>query len=842
MKKKLLYLLVLLLVISSQNAFNQVVINEYSCSNLSQFLDNHNKYEDWFELYNAGTTSVNLAGYYLSDDSLNNLKWPIPAGITINAGGFKRFWASGRDEVSGTHYHTNFKLTQTKNNPEFIVLSDPSGTIIDYVRLDKKTHLGHSRGRTINGASAWSIFVTPTPNASNNTSTPYSKYADRPTMNMPAGYYPGAINVILSTTEPNADIHYTLNGYEPNINSPIYSTALNVATTKVVKAIAYSSDPEILPSLVEFHTFFINVSHTVVVVSISGSDLDVLANGNSSLEPFGSFEYFNMNHERSATSYGEFDKHGQDSWANSQRSIDFIARDEMAYNYTIKESMFHWTPRDKFQRVILRAAGDDNYPADHHPANDGSAHVRDAYVHTLSDLGGMDLDVRRSEKCIVYLNGAYWGVYDIRERPDDADFCEFYYGQDKYHIQYLLYWGSRWAEYGGTQAGVDWDNFYNYMMNHNPSDSAVWQYIDQRFDYRSLVDYIIVNSMTVCSDWLNWNVGWWRGLDSTGGHLKWGYILWDNDATFGHYINYTGIPNTTPQANPCNVEGLSGGSDPQGHMALLNHLRQNTEFNRYYITRQIDLWNTVYSCSHMISQLDSTEAIIDPEMTEHAVRWFGTYNEWKSNVQELRDFINQRCVYLSQGFIDCYSLNGPHQVVVNVDPPGAGSVIFNSLPILVFPWTGTYFGGILTRMKTYANAGYVFDNWSSNNQTFLPSANADSVSFNLNGPDTITAHFSLFSGVQPVDKGPLVMVYPTVVRNTTSLVLDLPKAMPVSVKLFSPLGQEMVDFKDIINDNLVGKQNISLDLGTRSLKAGSYLLDVRTGDYKKCFKLIYSPF
>src|SRR5262245_24671169 len=109
----------------------QVVINEFSTSNLSQYVDNHSDYEDWIELYNTTSSSVNLTGYYLSDDSLNNLKWPMPAGITISGNGFLRFWASGRNEVAAPNYHTNFRLSQTKNNSEFVVLSNPSGAIID---------------------------------------------------------------------------------------------------------------------------------------------------------------------------------------------------------------------------------------------------------------------------------------------------------------------------------------------------------------------------------------------------------------------------------------------------------------------------------------------------------------------------------------------------------------------------------------------------------------------------------------------------------------------------------------------------------------------------------------
>ncbi len=821
----------------------QVVVNEYSCSNLSQYLDNYAKYEDWFELYNSGSATVNLAGYYLSDDSVSNMKWLIPNGVQITSHGFLRFWASGRDEVSGSDLHTNFKLTQTKSTKEFIVLSNPSGVFVDYIKLTRKTQLGHSFGRTQNGLSLWSLFTTPTPNASNNTSTPYFAYADKPNASMPAGYYSGSVAVALVTTENNADIHYTTDGTVPTIYSPIYTVPLTFTTTTVLKSRTYSTDPEILPSFVQFETYFINVSHTTVVVSISGTDVNTLANGNSSLEPHGTFEYFDLNHVRTAKTYGEFDRHGQDSWANSQRSLDFISRDEMGYNHSIAQQMFNWTARDQFQRVILRAAGDDNYPADHHAANLGSAHLRDAYFHSLADIGGMDLDVRRSEKCVVYLNGQYWGVYDIRERPDDHDYTEYYYGQDKYHIQYNLLWGSTWAEYGGQQSLDDWHNFYDWIMAHNMANQTDFDYVTQRLDWVSLADYVISNSLSVCSDWLNWNVGWWRGIDSTGGHLRWGYILWDNDATWGHYINYTGIPNTTPSALPCAPEGLTGSSDPEGHIVLLNRLRQNPGFNQFYISRQIDLWNTVFSLNNMISQLDSTVAIIDPEMTMHAARWNGTYTEWKQNVQTLRNYIIQRNTNLVSGFINCYSLNGPYQVVVKTDPPNTGTVMLNSLALLNYPWTGTYFGGVATKLRAIANPGYTFDHWSSNNQVFAPGSNDDSVSFSLSSNDTIIAHFAVSSAIPEFPKkqsGPVISVNPSFVGNSTVIEYLLPNDAPVKMELLSTTGTKVLLVQEQQN-MLQGKHSKFLDLGATNLSSGVYLLEFTSGSFRKTVKLVYAP-
>lgn len=844
MKLKKNYLLILSLSIAllfNNKLKAQVVINELSCSNLSQFIDNHSDYGDWFELYNITTSSFNLSGYYLSDDSANNMKWQIPNGTIISANGFLRFWASGRNEVVGTQYHTNFKLTQTKNNKEELTLSNPLGAIVDQVKLTQKTQTGHSYGRTTNGAATWSIFTTPTINASN-TTTPYLRYADKPAFNVIAGFYTTAQTITITTTELNSTIHYTIDGSLPTASSTLYTAPITIAATAVLKAITISSNPQILTSFIEYDTYFINVSHTVPVVSITGTNLTQLANGSGTLIPFGSFEYFDTNQVRKAHTYGEFNRHGQDSWANSQRSLDFVSRDEMGYNYAIKEQLFKVTPRNEYQRVILRAAGDDNYPADHHAANAGSAHLRDAYVMNLSNSGGLDLDVRLGVKCVVYLNGAYWGVYDIRDNPDDHDNTKYYYGQDKYHLQYIETWGSTWAQYGGPQTLTDWTTFRNFIMNNNMADSANYKFVSDRLDFKSLIDYVAVNSFVVCSDWLNWNTGWWRGTDSTGTHLKWGYILWDNDAVFDFYINYTGVPSTSFNAPPCNPLTLTGNSDPQGHISMLNKLRTNPQFDQLFINRQLDLWNTTFSCDYMLPYLDSTVAVIDPEMTQHAGRWAGTYTEWQTNVQTLRDFIVNRCAYLATGFTGCYNLTGPYNVVVVADPPNAGAVKFNTLDINQFPWTSQYYSGVTTTLEAKPNPLYSFVNWSSTNQTFSPGNTAINSSFNLNGPDTIVAHFALTNSIAQLDGiNPTLEVHPSVFNSETTISYQLPVAAKVSLKIYSMQGKEIMTLNNDESNKPQGQYSLKVDFEKAKISAGIYMVELIAGNYKKTVKLIYAP-
>ncbi|SVE33222.1 uncharacterized protein METZ01_LOCUS486076, partial [marine metagenome] len=187
--------------------FAQILINEYSASNLSRYTDNYQMEEDWIELYNIGSADEDIGGYFLSDDPDDLIQWMIPSNTVIAADSYIVFWCSGRDEYSGDHYHTNFKLKQTKNNPDHVVFSDPEGNIINDFEI-QKTQLNHSMGRSPNGSEAWKIFTDPT--LGNENSEPsYTAYAEAPLMSLEAGFYNGTQYLEISTDEPNADIRYT---------------------------------------------------------------------------------------------------------------------------------------------------------------------------------------------------------------------------------------------------------------------------------------------------------------------------------------------------------------------------------------------------------------------------------------------------------------------------------------------------------------------------------------------------------------------------------------------------------------------------------------------------------
>ncbi len=743
MRRKILLIVVLLLTYLFSKS--QIVINEYQCSNLTSFADNFGNYEDWIELYNTTASTINLSGYYLSDKVSTPKKWQFGAGVSIPANGFLRIWASGNNINTGANLHTNFSLTQTK--PEVIILTSPALTTVD-VKTLVPTQAGHSYGRKTDGNSTWAVFSAPTPNASNNTATAY-QYCPRPVMSFTPGFYPSAINVGI-TVPTGYTVYYTTNGSTPTSASSLYAAPINISTTTVLRARAFSSNPNNLPSFVESNTYFINVSHTVAVVSIFGDQVNSLMGGNSGIKPETGLEYFNTSKIFKTEAYGTANKHGNDSWSYPQRGIDFVDYDDYGYNYAVKNKLFPTKSRKEFQKIILKAAANDNYPFEcpaagnpyawGDPALLDAAHIRDAYCHTLSQKAHLHLDERTWSPCVLYVNGQYWGVYEIREKVDDSDFMDYYYNISKDSLQMLKTWGSTWAEYGGAQAITDWNNLKNFILSNNMTIAANYNYVDSLYDVKSLADYVILNSMAVTSDWLNWNTIWWRGLNAQSQKKKWRYALWDNDATFRHYVNYTGIPNSNANADPCDPQTLA---DPggQGHVPILNALLQNPNFKQYYVMRYFDLLNSGLSCTRMVTILDSMINTISPEMNGQITRWGGTYAAWYNNYQALRNFILQRCDSVVNGFSSCYNTTGPFKIKVNVSPINAGTVNFNSLHLTSFVWTGNYPGNLNIILKAQANAGYCFDHWALVHHTPTPNTTSDSININLTTTDSIVAIF-----------------------------------------------------------------------------------------------------
>ncbi len=710
-----------------------MVINEVSAANWDLLLAD-GEYEDWIELYNGGAATVDLTGYYLSDDDTQPAKWPIPAGVIIPAGGHLVFYASGKDGIIAGAPHTNFKLTQTKQ--EFVVFSDPSQNVLDQFWIEFPNQKNHSWGRNTDGAAAWSIFLLPTPASANAGATPY--YEEAPVISPVAGGYVGSASVTI-TAAAGSTIRYTIDGTEPIATSPVFVGPINVAATQCIRAVAFSATPGVPPSFVGTSTYLINETHVVPIWSIAGGAdiLTILNNAGSPVIAEANIELFDAAQVIQDETFGEFNEHGGTSNSNDQRGIDYIVRDEFGYDHRIENQLFRGKSRDKFERIILKAAAGDNFPGY------SGAHIRDAYVQSLSQKCGLKLDERTYEPCVLYVNGQYWGVYETREKVDDNDYTEYYHDQPGEQVDMIQQYGGVWADYGDVNG---WWDLYNFIVNNDMTIPANYAQVQDTLNTLSMIDHMIINEYVANGSWLLYNTMWWRGKDPAGDHKKFGYALWDMDWILGSPQHEFGFPLSTPQNDPCDHETVVVGGTPSlgnmagTHFAMFNALMANTDFKQHYLARYADLINTGLSCASTVGHLDSLIALIDPEMQRHCNRWGGTYAEWQLNVQGMRDFLLQRCAFIAQGIEDCYEV-APRDIVVMVDPPGSGMVHLNTLDLLNFPWNGVYFDSTGMEFTAEAYATYDFDHWSTNSHTPLPSTLDSAMHFLLLNTDTIVAHF-----------------------------------------------------------------------------------------------------
>ncbi len=710
----------------------EIMINEFTASN--RFMtDPFGNFEDMVELYNASPFFADVGGYYLSDNPNNPTKWEIPP-VLIPPGGHLVILCSGRDSLVNGVPHAGFRLSQLK--PEHILLSDPSGQVLELYPL-WVTQNGHSYGRVSDGTEEWGVCPEPTFGAPN--TGHFEGYTSTPEFSVEAGYYEGAVTVEISVENPEEVIHYTLNGHEPTEEDAVYDGPVVIANTAVLRARAFDPEANKLPGFMETNTYFVGDETTLPVFSFSGDELFTLFNG-TQIEPLGAVEFFGADGQLIDESYCDFNKHGNDSWQYAQRGVDFISRDEFGYNDELRHEFFPTKDREDFQRLMVKAAANDNYPFE-----GGGAHIRDSYVQSFSQLTDLELDERSSLNCLVYVNGAYWGVYDLREKVDDKDFTRHYYDQRrKYkgaeeYVQFIKTWGGTAPKYGEQRALDDWAEIRDFVLGNDMGDSANFQVAEETLDLQSVIDHFVSNSFIVSRDWLNYNTGWWRGLNPEGEARKWRYIMWDMEAAFGHYTNWTGLPNPTVTAPPCQAENLTVGD---GHAQMLKKMiEENPGMRQKYVTRYADLLNTQFSCENLIHILDSMVANIAPEMPRQIERWGGSVEEWEENVDDLRDWIEERCEVVKDGLIDCYDLTGPYDVTFKTEPPMTGKIKMNSEWLPHYPFDAFVYGNIETILEPQGNGPYQFSHWEISNHDFTSLEDSVLIELLVSDTATVTAHF-----------------------------------------------------------------------------------------------------
>lgn len=582
--------------------------------------------------------------------------------------------------------HTNFKISAAG---ETIYLTHPSGSIIDSL-VCGNLPINVSRGRQPDGAANLCYFNESSPGASNSTAC-FPDITNTVQFSLPGGFYPGAIQVTLSTDDPSDVIHYTTDGTEPGEESPVYSNAFYIVDTRVLRAVAFH--PGYLPSRSVTHTYFINENHDLPVFSLSTAPANLF-------DPaIGIYHENNIYQEWERPIHVEFfdtdDTSGfsidagvklYGAWTRNlpQKSLAIFARESYGYG-EVEYPIFPNLPYDKYESFILRNSGNDWQ----------NTMFRDGLMTGL--VAGDGIDIQAFRPSVVYINGEYWGIHNIREKLT-TNYIEQHYGIPEDSLDLLE----------NQQLVVNGDNIHysqmiSYIESHPMSEPENYEYIKTIIDIPEFISYEIAQIYFANTDWPGNNIKYWRARASDG---KWRWFLYDTDFGFGLVESYTHntLAFATDPAGP-------DWPNPPWSTFLLRELLTSEEFKIDFINRYADLINSSFKSDTVLDQIDQKKSWIFSEIPNHCSRWGGDIWQWLSNIEVMRDFAIYRKNHAQNHVLQYFDLIDDSEVTLNIYPESAGHVQISTLNIDKFPWSGEYFNGIPVRINAIANPGYRFIRW-----------------------------------------------------------------------------------------------------------------------------------
>ncbi len=699
--RKLLYLF---FAFFSTAASAQVVLNEICPANADIIYDpDLYNFSGWIEVYNGGNSTVNLGGYYLSDNQNQPLKWRIPNGTTVAAKGYLLIWC---DEAN-TGLHTNFSLNA---NGEDVVFSNPTGTLMDKVTFPKQ-HTNVSYGRTTNGTGSWNFLATASPGLENK-SAAVTQLTEKPTFSLAGGRYSSQQQVILKHTNTQAEIRYTTDGSEPTITSGLYSTPLPVTQTRTIKAKAFVTGA--LPSPTETQTYFIN-EHTfgLPVVSISTRPAYLLDNrigiyiagtngitGNCESTPknwnrdwdrHAVFEYFDKNGNRLFNQSIDISIAGGCSRSQAQKSIAIKARNKYGNNI-MNFKFFDSKSINQFGGLLLRNSGNDF----------NITMFRDALMQRLL-TGQMDIDYQEYQPAILYLNGQYMGIQNLREKMD-ADYIESNYGLKDDAIDLLE--SNAYAKEGTNNA---YNTYLNTLSSMNRNTQAAFDYIDANIDVQEYINYLVAQIYYANTDWPGNNIKYWRPRTGNG---KFRWMLYDTDFGFDIYYNTPANHATLNFATATNGDSWP---NPPWSTRHIRMVLENPVFRSRFIQTMNTALNTTFHPDRVIALINQFQTTIASEMPKHKERWWGNMNEWNNEVQRMRNFAVARNQYMRQHVAAFFGLGNATVTIATEVKQGAGKFRINQVVTDANP-AQTYFTGLPITVEPVAAPGYIFKEWKITKQ------------------------------------------------------------------------------------------------------------------------------
>ncbi len=721
-------------------------------------------------------------------------------------------WAIGRDEniLLFDDAISVFVATEAYNESVYAVDGMSKNKIA--VRTALKEYSGY---HTVNIAErATGELQKVAPVASGNRVNPViAPRINEVTFSQPAGVYDKAFNLSL-TAKDGYKIYYTTDGSDPTVSGKQYTGAINLKDSSamawgptikegnkyigspasstlpggyVIKAYAtngiestpvYTNTYFVIPELCDYGVTVMSIS--MPVDEIFGNEgfynNYMLIPGNiTSGRRRGTaiMEVFDTDGDRVGNSTVELAVSGNGSSGLPMKSLRIyykgLLNEDGGREGNLDYDLFEGRAKDHlgqaittFDRLLLRNSGNDY----------GNSFIRDAYMQRV--CADTNVDYMESASTLVFLNGEFWGVYNIRERYS-PEYVESHYGVDKENVaviesDYSQVHSNHMADYvvsSGIEGDADSFNAMTaYMRSHNLADPEAYAYVCSQMDIDSFIDMWVVRLFFNARDWPENNMKVWRNRnpdDPSGFDTKWHFTLLDMDMGLSFFPSHDGN-NTSENANFFWFITHSGSVCGQMMRDLLN----NPGFREQFMLRYYEIVNDYLTADYMSAEFEALVAERDPLMPLQVKRWGYSTSTWNSDVSDIRSFIANRTKYALSFFFNHFGTSveemenlSYRRVTVSYNPDRV-TVYINGQPVS----NGTQFRFEDAQrdfeVSVTVKAGYTLNGivWSPNSGNGQREDNATSVTFKVTSSGTISV-YAKRDNTGPTDTAGQIIAGPT---------------------------------------------------------------------------------
>jgi hypothetical protein len=518
------------------------------------------------------------------------------------------------------------------------------------------------------------------------------------------GFYPGEL--VVEIASPGSVVYFTTDGSKPGRNSYRYKRPIAIHQTVTIRALAIHQDGRY--SDIISHTYLIDEPTSqlpIVAIGISPSVLfhpyhglfmlgsnavDTLwkkpgANFWSKREVPANIEIFEPNGECVYRSLSGFRLFGGMSRLFPQKSIAIVARKRYG-DKRIKHKIFGKGHPNKYKYLVLRNSGSDF----------GKTHFRDALMTSLVE--DWDLEKQASRPSHVYINGHYWGIYNIREKVNRYFIASYHNEIDKDSIDLIEH---RYTRKRGSLR--EYKKLLRFLEENDLSESSNYAYIQSVIDVDNFMDYQIAQIYFDNQD-AGGNIKYWRPQYEEG---RWRWILYDTDWGFGLHESDAYLNNSLDFHTDPN--GPSWPNPPWSTL-ILRKLLENDDFRAKFVNRFADHLNGSFKEERVIQKIEGFYQTLLPEMDRHLKRWKLSREKWEEEVNILRTFARERPTYVRMHMMGQLNTGAQRRLILSTNV--GGSIVINDhLSVNNDTLSTIYFERYPIKLKVVAHHGYRFSHW-----------------------------------------------------------------------------------------------------------------------------------